>query len=130
MEETQLDLEIEDKPILKIFYEYFELREIKPKLKKVYDLLRLTPYSGPENEYEVDRKHLFTHTQLLRTIQCSEGEFNESLKKFRCIEIDEKLRTLESSYEFRVLTLMLGELKNFCKKNKSSNDLFSSRSAH
>lgn len=110
MEEADinLDIEIEDKQILKIFYEYYELREIKPKLKKIYDLLKLTPYAGAENEHSVETKHLFSHSQLLRTIQCSENEFNEALAKFRCLEIDEKLRILENSYEFRVLSLMLG----------------------
>lgn len=103
-----IDITIEDTPITKIFYEYFELREIKPKLKKIHDLLKLTTYCGPENEDTVDKKHLFSFSQLLRTVQCSEGEFIKALEQFRCIELEGKLRIMEQSYEFRVLSLMLG----------------------
>jgi sister chromatid cohesion protein DCC1 len=108
LEDEPLDITIEDKPIVKIFHEYFELREIKPKLKKIHDLLKLTPYCGPENEDGVDKKHLFSYSQLLRTVQCSEGEFQKALEQFRCLELNSKLRILEQSYEFRVLSLMLG----------------------
>lgn len=94
--------EIEDRQVLKIFYEYYEAREIKPKLKKIFDLLQLTRYSGPENEYCIDKKFLFSYRNLLDTAQCSEGEFDAALRHFRCIPIDGCLRMLE--YEWVILT--------------------------
>lgn len=99
VDDTEIDdttgHEIEDRQVLKIFYEYYEAREIKPKLKKIFDLLQLTRYSGPENEYCIDKKYLFTYKNLLDTAQCSEGEFDATLRHFRCISIDGCMRMLE-----------------------------------
>jgi sister chromatid cohesion protein DCC1 len=98
---------IEHKPILKIFYEYLECRLVHPRIKKVQDLLQLTLYSGPENEHSIDRRSLFTRRQLFKTSQCSEGEFEEMLKKIRSIKIDGFMRLLSYEYEYRVVTLMI-----------------------
>lgn len=98
---------IKHKQALKIFYDYFECRQTKPRVRKVQELLRLTQYSGPENEDNVDRKLLFTKRQLFDTAQCSAGEFNEILAKLRCIKIDGLMRLLDYGYEYRVVTLMM-----------------------
>lgn len=98
--------EVKHKKILKIFYEYLECTQTKPRVKKVQELLQLTPYTGPENEHLIDRKSLFTRRQLLNTAQCSAGEFEELLRKIRCVKIDGFMRLMDYSYEFRVVTLM------------------------
>lgn len=99
--------EIQHKKILNIFYNYLECKPTKPKSRKVHDLLKLTMYSGPENEGDIDRKSLFTHRQLLNTIQCSAAEFDELLVKLRCFEIDGFMRILDYTYEYRVVATML-----------------------
>lgn len=99
--------DIQHQKISKIFYEYLECRLTKPRVKKIQDLLHLTLYSGSENEHLIDRKSLFTRRQLFDTAQCSEGEFDELLKKIRCIKIEGFMRLLDYSYEYRVVTLML-----------------------
>ncbi|XP_053685515.1 sister chromatid cohesion protein DCC1-like [Sabethes cyaneus] len=99
--------QIERKDVVKIFHDYFECRQVKPKYRKIIDLLRLTRYAGPENEHLVDRSLLFRFNQLLDTVQCSREEFQEGLKKYRAIQIDDRIRMLHSEYEYRVLTLML-----------------------
>ncbi|XP_053670527.1 sister chromatid cohesion protein DCC1 [Anopheles nili] len=99
--------EVERKEVVKIFHDYFELRQVKPKYRKIIDLLRLTRYAGPENEHLIDRTLLFRFNQLLDTIQCSKDEFQEGLKKYRAIEIDDRIRMLDLEYEYRVLTLLL-----------------------
>jgi sister chromatid cohesion protein DCC1 len=99
--------EIQHKPILKIFYDYMECRQVKPRFKKIQDLLHMTPYTGPENEHLVERKMLFTRRQLFDTAQCSSGEFDELLRRIRCIKIDGFMRLLEYGYEYRVVALML-----------------------
>lgn len=99
--------EVQHKNILNIFYDYFECRQINPRVKKVQDLLHLTLYSGPENEHGIDRKSLFTRRQLFDTAQCSSGEFEELLIKIRCIKIDGFMRILDYTYEYRVVTMML-----------------------
>ncbi|XP_061386155.1 sister chromatid cohesion protein DCC1-like [Musca vetustissima] len=99
---------LEQRKILKIFHEYFECREIRPKFRKMGDLLQLTRYSGPEHEEAIDRKLLFTFNQLLDTIQCSRKEFVEGLKQYRAIEFEGWMRVLECEYEYRIVNLMVG----------------------
>ncbi|XP_055372434.1 sister chromatid cohesion protein DCC1 [Condylostylus longicornis] len=94
--------------VLKIFHEYFECREIQPRFRKLGDLLQLTRYSGPENEYCIDKKLKFTFEQLLNTIQCSKNEFLIGLKKYRALEIDGYMRVLDYEYEYRIINIMLG----------------------
>lgn len=99
--------EIQHKNILKIFFNYLECKQIKPRARKILDLLKLTMYSGPENEHLIDRKSLFTYRQLLNTIQCSVEEFDELLLRLRCFEIDKFMRILDYTYEYRVVASML-----------------------
>ncbi|XP_058117046.1 sister chromatid cohesion protein DCC1 [Anopheles ziemanni] len=99
---------VERKEVVKVFHDYFELRQVKPKYRKIIDLLRLTRYAGPENEHLIDRSLLFRFGQLLDTVQCSKEEFHEGLKKYRAIEVEDRVRMLDIEYEYRVLTLLLG----------------------
>lgn len=92
----------------KIFHEYFECREVKPKFRKLYDLLQLTRYSGPENEHYIEHSMLFTYNQLLNTLQCSRTEFNEGMHTYHGIEIANRIRMLDVEYEYRLLSIMLG----------------------
>lgn len=101
-----IPFEIQHKKILKVFYNYLEPRQIQPQIKKIHELLKLTCFNGPENEYEINRKHLFTRRQLFTASQCSANEFDAQLHKLRCVKIDEYVRVLDYTYEFRVVTLM------------------------
>lgn len=87
--------DLEQRHVVKICHEYFECREINPRFRKLHDLLQVTRYSGPENEYCIDRNILFTFDQLFDTIQCSKAEFLAGLRQFRAIEIDGRYRMLE-----------------------------------
>lgn len=98
----------EPRMVRKIFHEYFECREVKPKFRKLGDLLQLTRYSGPENEHCIDRSMLFTFDQLLNTTQCSRAEFQKGLCAFHAITIDNRIRVLDIDYEYRIMSLMLG----------------------
>lgn len=108
--DDDLDIErsLEQRQILKIFHEYFECREIRPRYRKLGDLLQLTRYSGPENEECIDRKLLFSFEQLLDTVQCSRKEFIEGLKEYRAMEYEGWMRVLECEYEYRIVNLMVG----------------------
>lgn len=94
-DEEMCTRELEQRPVIKICHEYFECREINPRFRKLYDLLQMTRYSGPENEYCIERSVLFTFDQLLETIQCSRAEFHIGLRQFRAIEIDGRYRILD-----------------------------------
>lgn len=98
----------ERRTVMKIFHEYFECKEVKPKFRKLGELLQLTRYSGPENEYCIDRSLLFTFDQLLNTTQCSRREFENGLKKFRSFEFEGRIRVFDIEYEYRLLSLLLG----------------------
>lgn len=106
-DEIAINRVLEQKKILKIFYEYFECREVQPRFHKLNDLLGLTKYSGPENEYLIDKKHLFSYNQLLNTVQCSKKQFDECLKRVRAIELNGFVRVLEDEFEYRVVNLMM-----------------------
>ncbi|XP_055626887.1 sister chromatid cohesion protein DCC1 isoform X2 [Toxorhynchites rutilus septentrionalis] len=99
--------EVERKYVVKICHDYYECRQVKPKYRKIIDLLRLTRYAGPENEHLVDRSLLFRFKQLLDTVQCSKDEFHEGLRKYRAIEIEDRIRMLSNEYEYRAMCLML-----------------------
>lgn len=101
-----LDHQIKEVKIQKIFYNYLEPRQVQPQTKKVQELLKLTLYTGPENEHLVEKKYLFTRRQLFETAQCSAGEFDELIKRIRAIKINGCMRVLDYAYEFRIVTLM------------------------
>ncbi|KAI8123704.1 hypothetical protein FF38_08718 [Lucilia cuprina] len=107
-DDLEIERKLEQRKILKIFHEYFECREIKPRFRKMGDLLQLTRYSGPENEECIDRKLLFSFEQLLDTVQCSRKEFIEGLRLYRAIEYEGWMRVLECEYEYRIVNLMVG----------------------
>lgn len=106
--ENRKERELEHLNILKIFNEYFECRPIKPRFRKLYDLLQLTRYSGPENETNIETRFLFTWKQLLDTTQCSESEFQSGLNLLRAIPIGRHIRAFSVEYEHRVVSIMLG----------------------
>ncbi|KAL5288164.1 DSCC1 family protein [Megaselia abdita] len=106
-EEDHSNRTLEAKKVKKIFHEYFELKEIKPRYKKIGDLLQLTRYSGPENEFCIDHKLLFTYDELFATTQCSRKEFNEGLRLYRAIELDGFFRMMDYEYEYRIVNQMV-----------------------
>lgn len=110
-EEADLDAaharQVEQRPVAKICHEYFECREINARFRKMHDLLQMTRYSGPENEYCIDAGVLFTFEQLLDTTQCSRAEFEAGLREFRAIALNGRVRVLTPEYEYRTVQLML-----------------------
>lgn len=58
-----IEHEIVHKKVLKIFFDYLEFRQIKPRVKKVQDLLHLTLYSGPSSAFYTSSA--FRHCTML-----------------------------------------------------------------
>lgn len=108
VDDDEIARQLENRWVKKNFHEYFECREVKPKFRKLYDLLQLTRYSGPENEHYIENSMLFTYDQLLNTLQCSQIEFDEGLRTYHGIEIDNRIRILDVEYEYRLLSIMIG----------------------
>lgn len=107
-EDLNIERSLEQRKISKIFHEYFECREIRPRFRKLGDLLQMSRYSGPENEEFIDRKLLFSFQQLLDTVQCSRKQFIEGLQLYRALEYEGWMRILECEYEYRIVNLMVG----------------------
>ncbi|KAH8254544.1 hypothetical protein KR032_010774, partial [Drosophila birchii] len=107
-DELEVPRTLEQRSVLKVFHEYFECREIKPRFRKLGELLQLTRYSGPENEFCIERKLLFSFTQLLDTVQCSRAQFMDGLRQYRAMQLEGHMRVMEYEYEYRTVSLMLG----------------------
>lgn len=103
-----VERKLETKVVQNVFHEYFECREVKPRFRKLDEMLRLTRYAGPEQEHTIERSCLFSFQQLLDTIQCSRHEFQQGLESFRAFEFEGKMRVFDIEYEFRLLNLILG----------------------
>lgn len=105
--ESVLDRTLDKCELLRIFHEYYECREIRPRYHKLNELLQVTKFSGPENEHLINRKLLFTYDQLLKTTQCSRVEFNAGLKMYRAFEYEGFIRVADCEYEYRIVSVML-----------------------
>lgn len=103
-----VERKLETKVVQTIFHEYFECREVKPRFRKLDEILRLTRYAGPEQEHAIQRSCLFSFQQLLDTIQCSRAEFQQGLKSLRAFSFEDKMRVFDIEYEFRLLSIILG----------------------
>ena len=88
-----------------IFYRYLELKECRPRLGKLRSVLsgeiqgatrKLHLYSGPESAEEDTAGASINY--LLDTIQCSEDELREGLKRLRAIVIPSCRKTAHLSY--------------------------------
>jgi len=93
-----------------VIYNYFELRPIKPRLKKLKSLLEENPYRGKECEGdELDTGKKYTIQELQNRVQASNKHIVEGLKKLNACLIAGFWRVLDfeffSSVIFHVLQL-------------------------
>lgn len=98
---------VETVQICSIFQEYLEAVPGRPHLHKLYDLLSETTYKGPEYEFELGDKKLYTLEELKDIVQASDKELADALKTMDLVKIDGKIRQIEFDYHFRVLSYML-----------------------
>ncbi|XP_013396721.1 sister chromatid cohesion protein DCC1 isoform X2 [Lingula anatina] len=98
-----------EKEVSAILYNYFELRPIKPRLKKMKELLEENVYSGPEcEEDENHHGRKYSYADLKELVQASEGEIQEGLKALQAVEIDGYIRMLDFDYLQKVLSSIAG----------------------
>lgn len=98
---------ISDVTTVGVFYKYLSPIPSKPKLKKLKQLLNQTAYRGPELEYRINPRHLYTFAELQNTVQASNVELEQALNDLDTIVVDGKVRILEFEYQFRVLSQMM-----------------------
>ncbi|XP_049789210.1 sister chromatid cohesion protein DCC1 isoform X2 [Schistocerca nitens] len=75
---------LDERQVLGVFYKYFELHPSKPKLKKLYQLLKEAPYRGPELEDELEGQ-LYTFDDLLEHVQASGMELKAALQEMQAV---------------------------------------------
>lgn len=90
-----------------IFQEYLQINIGKPHLKKLHSLLNDTIYKGPEHEYELQNRKLYSLRELKSLVQASDEELLDALNCMDVVEIDGKIRKLDFEFHFRVLSFML-----------------------
>ena len=69
---------------------YFELRPVKPKIKRIKELLSVALYVGAEKELDIDEesRKFYRTEDLLDLVQASEPELNAALKRMRACTIN------------------------------------------
>ena len=85
-------------------FKYLELQEIRPKTRKLREILMEHPYS----EDSARNKHYGpTFQELLNRVQASESELRTALIELQCIELDYMWYILDQDYQMKVLSIIL-----------------------
>jgi len=87
-----------------VFHKYLELVEVRPKLRKLKEILSETPYTEDSKK---DGQTGPTFKNLLDRVQASEEELRGGLREFECLEIDGMWFTLDQDYQMKVLSYIL-----------------------
>jgi len=87
-----------------IFHKYLELVEVRPKLRKMKEILSETPYTEDSKKTGQTGP---SFTDLLDKVQASEEELKEALKQFECLELDGMWFILDQDYQMKVLSYIL-----------------------
>ncbi|CAL1540282.1 unnamed protein product [Lymnaea stagnalis] len=98
------DREIANKQVTSVVHNYYEIRPIKPRLKKLHMLLMNNPYRGPECEGdELDTGKNYTFRELQSCIQASDKELRAGLLKMNACDIKGKWRLLDFEFSGSVI---------------------------
>ena len=87
-----------------IFHKYLELVEVRPKLRKMKEILSETPYTEDSKKTGQTGP---SFRDLLDKVQASEKELKEALKEFECLELDGMWFILDQDYQMKVLSYIL-----------------------
>ncbi|XP_005107055.1 sister chromatid cohesion protein DCC1 [Aplysia californica] len=108
------DQEIVQKKVGSVIYNYYELRPIKPRLKKLRKLLEENPYRGKECEGdELDTGKKYTLPELQDRVQASNKEIVEGLRKLNACELSGYWRVLD----FEFLSTVVYHVLQLCDEN-------------
>ena len=87
-----------------VFHKYLEMVEVRPKLRKLKEILSETPYTEDSKK---DGQTGPTFKNLLDRVQASEEELRVGLREFECLEVDGMWFTLDQDYQMKVLSYIL-----------------------
>ncbi|XP_075747350.1 sister chromatid cohesion protein DCC1 [Rhipicephalus microplus] len=101
--------------VLHTFHSYLELRQCFPRLKKLLQLLRQSPYRGVELEnFDDDDKvtRKYTLGNILEIVQASEAEIRQAIEELPVVEIDGFYRLLDGEYYYRVQNFIVNYIES------------------
>jgi len=87
-----------------VFHKYLEIIEIRPKLRKIKEILSQNLYNEDTRR---DSKKGMTKNELLDIIQASEEELLKGLKQYECVQVDDMWFILDQDYQMMVLSRIL-----------------------
>ncbi|XP_041942464.1 sister chromatid cohesion protein DCC1 [Alosa sapidissima] len=106
MKEVSADAQLVNAEVWGFSNCYWELKQQRPRLKKLKKLLMEYPYEGPslpaEEEPEVPEQ-MYSTADLLERIQASKEELLAQLKNINACEIDGFWRILDFDYEMKLV---------------------------
>jgi len=85
-----------------VFYNYLELVEVRPKMRKLQKQLASNLYSGDKESLKGK-----SFSQLLDSIQASESELRVGLKKLEAVELEGVWVQLDQDFQMKVLSYIL-----------------------
>jgi len=104
IEKTTSDRKLGWSTVGGVFHKYVEIIEIRPKLRKIKEVLSQNLY----NEYtRREGKKGKSLSDLLETIQASEEELRQGLHHYECVCVDDSWFMLDQDYQMMVLSRIL-----------------------
>ncbi|KAH6939451.1 hypothetical protein HPB50_018484 [Hyalomma asiaticum] len=101
--------------VLHTFHSYLELRQCFPRLKRLLELLRQSPYKGAELERHGDDDEVspkYTLGNILERVQASEAEIRQAIEELPVVEIDGFYRLLDGEYYYRVQNFIVNYIES------------------
>jgi len=87
-----------------VFHKYVEIIEIRPKLRKIKEVLSQNLYNEDTRR---ENKKGVSLSDLLETIQASEEELRQGLHHYECVSVSDTWFMLDQDYQMMVLSRIL-----------------------
>jgi len=87
-----------------VFHKYVEIIEIRPKLRKIKEVLSQNLYNEDTRR---ENKKGVSLSDLLETIQASEEELRQGLQHYECVSVSDTWFMLDQDYQMMVLSRIL-----------------------
>jgi len=104
IEKTTSDRKLGWSTVGGVFHKYVEIIEIRPKLRKVKEVLSQNLYNEDTRREGKKGKSL---SDLLETIQASEEELRQGLQHYECVCVGDSWFMLDQDYQMMVLSRIL-----------------------
>jgi len=104
IEKTTSDRKLRWSTVGGVFHKYVEIIEIRPKLRKVKEVLSQNLYNEDTRREGKKGKSL---SDLLETIQASEEELRQGLQHYECVCVGDSWFMLDQDYQMMVLSRIL-----------------------